>query len=64
MSAVESIKSEIQKLTVFERGEIVRWLHGWLDDDWDRQMARDAAAGKLDVVLKEVDEEIDRSGST
>jgi hypothetical protein len=34
-------------------------LHGWLDDEWDDQIKSDAAAGKLDHLLKEVDDETD-----
>jgi hypothetical protein len=58
MSTVEEIKAAIAKLSLGERGEIARWFHGWSDDEWDRQMAEDAVAGRLDAVLKEVDEDI------
>ena len=58
MSTVEEIKAAISKLSLSERGEIARWFHGWSDDEWDRQMADDLGAGKLDMVLKEVDEDI------
>ena len=34
------------------------WLHGWKDDEWDEQMKRDIAAGKLDDVLHEVEGDI------
>ena len=44
-----------------ERAELAAWLHGWKDDDWDEQMKRDIANGKLDHVLREVDDDI-RSG--
>jgi hypothetical protein len=33
-------------------------LHGWNDDEWDEQMKRDVASGKLDTVLHEVEEDI------
>jgi hypothetical protein len=59
MSAVDQIKTEIEKLSLSERGELVRWLHRWSDDDWDRQTSQDAAAGKLDDFLREVDREIE-----
>ena len=59
MSAVDQIKSEIEKLSLSERGELVRWLHGWQDDAWDAQVRRDAADGKLDDLLGDVDREID-----
>jgi hypothetical protein len=59
MSTVEEIKAAIAKLSLSERGEIARWLHGWNDDEWDQQMKGDIAAGRLDGVLKEVDEDIE-----
>jgi hypothetical protein len=59
MSRVEAIISEIQQLSLSERAELAKWLHGWEDDDWDCQMARDAAEGKLDKLCREVDAEID-----
>jgi hypothetical protein len=35
-------------------------LHGWGDDEWDAQMKRDFADGKLDKLLKKVDTDIMR----
>ena len=57
MSLAE-IKSAIQQLSFEERAELAAWLHGWEDDDWDEQMKRDIASGKLDDVLHEVEEDI------
>jgi len=37
---------------VNEREELLTWLLN-LDDDWDRQMAKDAVAGKLDFLIEE-----------
>jgi hypothetical protein len=59
MSTVAEIKSAIDKLSLSERGELERWLHGWTDDEWDRQIAQDAAAGRLDKLLSEVDADIE-----
>ena len=55
MSTVEEIKTAIQLLSVEERAEIVAELCGWADDDWDRQMKADAAAGKFDSLNREAD---------
>ena len=56
--SVEQIKRAIDQLSFEERAEVAAWLHGWQDDNWDKQMKRDIAEGKLDAVLREVDEEI------
>ena len=52
---VEEIKAAIVTLTLEERAEIMAELCAWSDDDWDRQMKRDAVAGKFDVLNSEAD---------
>jgi len=55
MSTVESIRQAIQMLSVEERAEITAELCGWTDDDWDRQMKADGAAGKFAPLNREAD---------
>ena len=52
MSTVDDIKKAAGALSVTEREELLSWLLD-VDDDWDRQMARDAASGKLDFLVEE-----------
>lgn len=52
------LKEEVMKLSLEEKAEIARVLHGWEDDEWDRQMKADLAAGRLDPLLAEVDADI------
>ena len=47
MSTVVEIREAIGRLSLEERAEITAELCGWADDDWDRQMQRDARQGKL-----------------
>lgn len=56
--SVDQIKTAIEQLSFEERAELAAWLHGWKDDEWDEQMKRDVAAGRLDHILREVDEDI------
>ncbi|MBI3879611.1 MAG: hypothetical protein HY301_06050 [Verrucomicrobia bacterium] len=58
MSTVQEIKAAIPKLTLEERAEVARCLHGWADDEWDEQMKRDLAAGKLGKLLTKVDADL------
>jgi hypothetical protein len=58
MSTVAEIKAAIPSLTLAERAEIARCLGQWQDDDWDGQMKRDIAAGKLDKLLDKLDKDI------
>jgi hypothetical protein len=57
MSTVEEIKSAIERLTLSERAELMAWWNGGEDDDRDRQMKADAAAGKLDHVIAQARED-------
>jgi hypothetical protein len=52
VSTVDEIKKAAGALSVNEREELLSWLLD-VDDDWDRQMAKDAAAGKLDFLIEE-----------
>jgi len=55
MSTVDEIKTAIQMLSLEERAAITAELCGWSDDDWDRQMKADGAAGKFDSLNREAD---------
>ena len=55
MSTVAEIKAAIDQLSPQERCELETLLHPWADDDWDRQMKRDAAAGKFDALNRDAD---------
>ena len=57
MSLAE-IQSAIEQLSFEERATLAAWFHGWNNDEWDEQMKRDVAGGKLDLVLHEVEDDI------
>jgi len=63
MSTVQEIKCAIAKLSLEEQAKLISELCGWTDDDWDRQMKRDAAAGKFAALNREA-EAADASGQT
>jgi hypothetical protein len=56
--SVQEIKAAVQSLTLEERAEVAACLHSWNDDEWDEQMKRDLASGKLDRILTRVDADI------
>lgn len=58
ISLLQEIKAAIPKLTLEERAEVARCLHGWEDDEWDQQMKRDLVDGKLSKLLPRVDVDI------
>lgn len=53
MSKVESLEREVEKLTPQELTAFREWFAGYDADAWDRQIERDAAAGKLDKLAAE-----------
>lgn len=55
MSTVQEIKAAIAKLSLEERAELLAELCGWQDDDWDRQLKADAAAGKFAGLNQQAD---------
>jgi hypothetical protein len=57
MSTVAEIWSAIQELSPQERCELEALLHSFEDDEWDRQMKADAAAGKFDRLHEQADAE-------
>jgi hypothetical protein len=56
--SIKQIKKAIEQLSFEERAQLAAWMHGWKDDEWDEQMRRDVATGKLDDVLREVEDDI------
>lgn len=57
MSTVAEIMAAIDQLSPQERCELEAVLHPFEDDDWDRQMKRDAAAGKFDALHRAAEDE-------
>jgi hypothetical protein len=49
---MDEIKKAAGALSVNEREELLSWLMD-VDDDWDRQMTKDADAGKLNFLIEE-----------
>ena len=63
MSKVEQIEAEIAELSPAEARQVAKWLEELLADEWDRKIAVDAKAGKLDRFVEEALEE-HRQGKT
>jgi hypothetical protein len=53
MTRVEQLEQEIAKLTPDEFAQLRDWLLDQDWDEWDRQIEQDAAAGKLDKLMKQ-----------
>jgi hypothetical protein len=55
MSTVAEIKEAIDRLSPQEYCELMSVLHPFEDDDWDRQMKADAAAGKFVAMIEKAE---------
>lgn len=54
MSTVVEIKEAIARLSAEDYAELMADLMDFADDDWDRAMKADAAAGRLDFIDQQV----------
>jgi hypothetical protein len=56
MSTVSEIKQAMRRLPLGKRLALVKWAVKEANDTWDKQMAEDAAGGKLDFLVSEAKE--------
>jgi hypothetical protein len=52
MTKLESLEAEIEKLSREELARFREWFLQRDADEWDRQIERDAASGKLDKLFE------------
>ncbi len=57
MSRVEELQRTLQELTTDEFAEIASYVRALEQEHWGRQLDRDAAAGSLDFLVDEAQEE-------
>lgn len=56
---LEELEAAIQSLSAEERVELNRRLYGWVDDEWDRQMAGDVQQGRLDEIMARAEADLE-----
>lgn len=52
MTKVEAIEEQIKELSPSEFSELRDWVLERDGEEWDRQIERDAAAGKLEKIFE------------
>jgi hypothetical protein len=52
MTKVHALEQEIERLSPEELAELRVWLFEREAEDWDREIERDAASGKLDKLFE------------
>ena len=55
--SITEIETAIRKLPASEVSELMTWLERYHEQTWDKQIAVDLEAGRLDELLAEVDAE-------
>jgi hypothetical protein len=58
MSTRLEVQSAIEQLPKKEIRDLSKWLQEYLDEDWDRQIEADFAAGKLDRLIAKAELDI------
>lgn len=64
MTTVDKLEKAVSELPLEELARFTAWFEEFLADQWDRQIEADAAAGKLDHLAKEADEEFEAGRCT
>ena len=62
MSTVQEIENAIQHLPPDELKRLSAWMREYEYTAFDRQIAADAAAGKLDFLIDEAEEDVRQNG--
>jgi hypothetical protein len=63
LTAVEEIESAILRLSPKELGQLTEWVLDLDEQNWDKQIERDGAAGKLDFLKEEALAELESGDS-
>ena len=53
MTTADEIKQAVLSLSEAEYAKIIDWLHELAEEAWDRQIEKDAKAGRLDALAAE-----------
>ncbi|HUR82187.1 MAG TPA: hypothetical protein VM733_15585 [Thermoanaerobaculia bacterium] len=64
MNTIEQLEQEIEKLSPADFARLREWILDRDWEDWDRQIERDAAAGKLDRLFADAREAHEQGKST
>ena len=57
MSKIDELKADFERLPSEELAELFRWLSEKEWESWDKEIAADPDAGKLDFLVREAHEE-------
>jgi len=58
MNALPEIEAAIKQLPENDVRQLAGWIQNYLNENWDRQMEEDLAAGKLDALIAKAEADI------
>ena len=64
MTTADQLEKAVSELPPNELAKFTTWFEEFLADQWDRQIEADAAAGKLDHLAREADEDFEAGRCT
>ena len=64
MMTADKLENAVSELAREEFAKFTAWFEEFLADQWNRQIEADAAAGKLDHLAKEADEDFEAGRCT
>ena len=56
--SLQELESAVAKLSPADLARFAEWLKEYRADEWDRQIAADAKAGRLDALVREAETDI------
>ena len=57
--SVQELEAEVARLSTADMKAFATWFDEFRADAWDRQIEADAAAGRLDYLMKKADEDFE-----
>ncbi len=62
--SIPEIEQAVSQMSAKELAEFAKWFEEFMADEWDKQIERDAAAGKFDKIIRKVDEDFEAGRCT
>ena len=62
--SVAELEKAISQLSAQELSQFAIWFEEYMADEWDKQIERDAAAGKFDKIFAKADEDFEAGRCT
>lgn len=62
--SLHDLETAVTQLSKEELAHFSRWFEEYVADEWDRQIEKDAASGRLDAAIKRADDHFEAGRCT